>query len=142
MDKKWKGKIINALRRLSYGYPPRSKAKNKQKVAPATFECEHCKIWVYEGSKELDKLDLDPPNGLTKGKVNHDHIEPIVPLEGYTGGDWNWHEYIERMFCDDVGFQILCSECHDIKTKKEDEIRLKNRKKTLTKKKKSVKVKS
>lgn len=140
MDKRWKGKIINSLRRLSYSYPPRSAAKNKQKVAPATFECEHCGIWVYEGSKNLEKLDLEAPKGLTKGKVNHDHIEPVIPLDNFKKGDWDWHEYIERMFCDDTGYQILCKPCHDIKTKKEDQIRVKNRQKSLTKKKKAVKV--
>lgn len=140
MDKKWKGRIINALRRLSYSYPPRSKAKAKQKVAPATFECEHCGIWVYEGSKDLEKLDLEAPNGIIKGKVNHDHIEPVIAVSGFRNTDWDWHEYIERLFCEQEGFQILCSDCHSKKTKEEDKKRVNNRKKTLTKKKKPAKV--
>lgn len=86
-------------------------------------------------------LDLDPPNGLTKGKICHDHKAPVVPLANFKKGEWDWHEYIERMFCEEEDFSIICKACHDIKTKKEDQIRLKNRKNTLTKKKKAAKVK-
>ncbi len=130
MTPKWKGKIINALRRLSYSYPPRNEAKTRQKVAPATFECEHCQTWVYEGSKTLDKLDLTPPKLLIKGKVAIDHKSPVIPLKSFKRPPWDWDEYILRMFCDDSGFQILCKSCHDKKTKQENEER---RKKRLTK---------
>lgn len=133
MEAKWKGKIINSLRRLSYSYPPRNEAKQRQKVAPATFECEHCQMWVYEGSKTLEKLDLSSPKGLIKGKVAIDHIDPVIPLKAFKRPPWDWDEYILRMFCDDTGFQILCKICHDKKTKQENEERRRNR---LTKKKK------
>jgi hypothetical protein len=123
IDKKWKGKIINSLRRLSYSYPPRNQAKTRQKVAPATFECEHCQTWVYEGSKTLDKLDLSPPKLLIKGKICHDHTEPIIPVSGFQNGDWDWNEYIENMFCSEGDFSIICKACHDKKTKEENKQR-------------------
>lgn len=52
-------------------------------------------------------------------KVQVDHIDPAVPLEGFT----NWDSVINRMFCEKDGFQILCLECHASKTKEERIIR-------------------
>lgn len=131
MDKKWKGRIINSLRKLSFSYPPRNAIRKQQQVGPATFECEHCGVWIYEGSRELsqqlEKLPQKPPNNIIKAKACLDHKEPVVPLESFSRGDWDWHEYIERMFCDAEGYQLICKACHDKKTKKEDEIRKKYR---------------
>lgn len=45
-----------------------------------------------------------------------DHIDPVVPLTGFT----SWDDVIRRMFCDAVGLQVLCKECHKIKTKEEN----------------------
>jgi hypothetical protein len=127
MDKGFKGRIINAIRKLSFSYAPRNNAKNRMKVGPSTFQCEDCGVWIYEGSRDLSKqleiLDITPPNGILKGKANMDHKEPVVPLEGFSRGSWDWHEFIERMFCDENGFSALCKGCHDIKTELEDEMR-------------------
>jgi hypothetical protein len=137
MEKKFRGKIINALRRLSFTYPPRNKVKNGQKVGPATFECEHCNIWIYDGKKDIDKqleiLDCKPPNGLIKDKTNLDHKDSVIPLESFSRGSWDWDEFINRLFCEEEGFQLLCSSCHDIKTKLEDGMRKEYRQKKLTK---------
>lgn len=134
MDKKWKNRITSKLRNLSFAYPPRNKVKKRQQVGPATFECEHCNVWIYEGTRDLDiqrkKLEKEPPVDLINDKVNLDHKEPVVPVEGFERGNWDWHVYIERMFCDSEGFQVLCSSCHDKKTKEEDQKRVKYRKKT------------
>jgi hypothetical protein len=54
-----------------------------------------------------------------------DHIEPIVPVTGWE----SWDSYIERMFCEKEGLQILCEECHDVKTRAEKKKRVDNRKK-------------
>jgi 5-methylcytosine-specific restriction endonuclease McrA len=49
-----------------------------------------------------------------------DHKIPVVdPQEGFT----TWDSYINRMFCPEENFQVLCSPCHDTKTKSEDHIR-------------------
>jgi hypothetical protein len=140
VDKKFKGKIINALRKLSFTYPPRNKVRKRQQIGPATFECEHCGIWIYEGSRDiasqLEILDLEPPVDLIKGKPNMDHLESVVPISGFKKGRWDWDEFINRMFCKESGFQLLCSSCHDIKTNLEDEMRKEHRQNKLTKKKK------
>lgn len=132
MEAKWKGKIISAMRKLSFSYPPRNAVRKRQQVGPATFECEQCGIWVYEGTRELsqhlEKLPKSPPKGLIEGKINLDHIEPVIPLESFSRGSWDWDEYINRMFCEESGYSAVCKACHDKKTKKEDEIRKKYRK--------------
>ena len=45
-----------------------------------------------------------------------DHIEPVVdPEKGFEG----WDTYIERLFVERDGLQVLCRECHSLKTKEE-----------------------
>jgi hypothetical protein len=104
---------------LSFSYPPRNAAQKKQKVAPATFECQGCSVYIYEGSSEknLNKVvEQFPDKKVIAGKIYMDHIEPVVdPDEGYNG----WDSFIERLFCDEEGFQLLCKECHDEKTAQE-----------------------
>jgi len=48
-----------------------------------------------------------------------DHIVPIIdPAVGFT----TWDECIERMFCDSSNLQLLCKDCHSIKSREEIEI--------------------
>lgn len=126
MDNKFKGRIINALRKLTYYYPARNEAKRLQKVAPSTFQCQKCFIVVYEGSsisrvKTLEKeLDCE----VIRGKTHVDHITPVVPITGFgVRKTWDWNIYIHNMFCPVDGFQVLCKDCHAEKTKKENELR-------------------
>lgn len=128
VTKAWKGRIISALRKLTFSYPPRNAAKKAQKVAPASYRCESCEVVVYEGTKDLENAGLEEFNDVIKGKLYMDHISPVIPLLGFSKGDWSWDEYIERMFCEQSGYQVLCESCHDLKTQQEDEIRKKARK--------------
>ena len=55
-------------------------------------------------------------------EVQVDHIQPVVdPVKGFE----DWNTYIERLFCDREGFQVLCVECHSEKTAQEREERKK-----------------
>lgn len=45
-----------------------------------------------------------------------DHIEPIVPVTGFT----SWDDVISRALCEKDGFQVLCKSCHAIKSKEEN----------------------
>jgi len=48
--------------------------------------------------------------------VQIDHIEPVVDkIVGFK----NWDVYIDRMFCDVEGLQVLCKKCHLKKTSDE-----------------------
>ena len=52
---------------------------------------------------------------FTSTNVQVDHIEPIVGPDGFT----TWDNFIERLFCPIDNLQVLCTECHSAKTKKE-----------------------
>lgn len=52
--------------------------------------------------------------------VQVDHIFPICPPEvGFT----TWDDFITNLFCSKENLQVLCTQCHDAKTKQEREIR-------------------
>ena len=134
MDAKFKNKIVSALRRLSRQWPPASEAKKLRKVGPATFECELCKAYAYEGSKSLTQLQKTPEfipifnKCISKGiefklsKTAIDHKLPVVPVTGFKGG-WNWHEFVTNLYCDRSNYQILCKECHTKKSSYERKLR-------------------
>lgn len=107
MDAKKKQFIINTLRRASYKWPSRWKAEKRTHIGRNEYFCESCGI---VGPKKQFQMD---------------HLVPVVdPEKGFTGFD----DYADRMFPDtEKGWQRLCSECHDIKTDKENQIR-KNKK--------------
>jgi hypothetical protein len=64
-------------------------------------------------------------------EISLDHIEPVVdPHLGFV----DWNNYIERLFCEASGFQVLCKTCHSAKSKRENEIRRLTKKAATTKK--------
>jgi hypothetical protein len=96
--------LINKLRRASYSWPSRKEALQKARVSRGKYKCAMCEDDKLYGPKE----------------INVDHIEPVLsPHEGFI----DFNTYIDRLFCDVNGFQILCIHHHDIKTALEDEIR-------------------
>ena len=50
-------------------------------------------------------------------KVHVDHIEPVIPVDREIK---DWNEYIVRLFCDIDNLQVLCKECHLIKSNNEN----------------------
>lgn len=48
-----------------------------------------------------------------------DHIKPVRPVEGFD----SWDGIINRMYCEKDNLQVLCKECHEKKTKAENEAR-------------------
>lgn len=118
-----KGKIISALRKLTFSHKERTEAKNRNKVDKATYECELCSAYCYDGKSKdsYQKLVDKYPDKVVKWKYTLDHREPVVPI--VKGWQWDWNEYIERMFCSRDNYQGLCSDCNDEKTKEENELR-------------------
>lgn len=51
-------------------------------------------------------------------EVNVDHIEPIVPI-GIASKDMSWDEIVSRTFCSEENLQVICTECHKLKSKQE-----------------------
>lgn len=105
--------IINALRRATYRWSPRNDALKTSRKERGLYECASCKEFFK--NKEICL----------------DHITPVVdPKTGFT----TWDDYIEKMFPEKEGFQVLCKRCHDVKTGLEDEMR-----KYYNKKRKAIK---
>lgn len=96
--------VINQLRRASWRWPPRNQAKNAAKTARNCYTCAICK------------------GSFPNKSVNVDHILPVVST---TTGFVDWNVYIDRLYCNLEGFQVLCDDCHDKKTASEREERKK-----------------
>lgn len=107
-----KQKVIPALRRVSRWWKPKQDATRRQKVAPNQFKCQGCEE-VY-----------------TIKEISLDHIKPVVDVKT---GFVDWNTYIDRMFCGEDGFQVLCDACHTSKSQVENELRKKYRKKKVKK---------
>lgn len=55
-----------------------------------------------------------------------DHKEPVVPIDK-PFESMNWDEFVDRLWCDIKGLQILCEECHNEKSKEENKKRKENK---------------
>lgn len=97
--------IKSALRSASIRWPPKyqclKNAATSKKINSKTgrmaqhFKCNSCK-------KEFPAKD-----------VQVDHIIPIIdPVVGFT----TWDDVISRMFCEIDNLQVLCTQCHTLKT--------------------------
>jgi 5-methylcytosine-specific restriction endonuclease McrA len=97
-DSRFRSFLMSALRRASRFWSPARECLGRARIARGMYKCENCSKVV--GTKEI-KID---------------HIDPVIPISGFE----KWDEVIERLFCEEDGFQAICKECHDIKTKKEN----------------------
>ena len=96
--------LVHKLRRASYSWPARSEALSRARVERGIYQCQLC-------LEQFRKKD-----------VVLDHISPVVSVKnGWT----NWDDFINRLFCQADGYQVLCNNCHDSKTKVENEMRKK-----------------
>lgn len=117
MDIKKRQFAVQALRRASLRWRPRNEARilarTERKINDATgrlawhSKCKTCGLEKPDGQMELD------------------HLVPVIGKEGFT----NFDNYIDRLYCEVNNFQILCTNCHDIKSLAEGQIRKKKRKK-------------
>ena len=101
MDKRVKNFAIAALRRASYRWPYRNLALKAAKVARGLYKCNICARQIKRKELQLD------------------HIEPVVPVTGYTTLD----DYATRLFVFAHGWQTICVHCHDFKTAEENKLR-------------------
>lgn len=98
--------IVNALRSASMRWAPKNECIKLARVRRGVYLCACCK----EEVKPTMKVE-----GKTKKNIHVDHIEPVVPLTGFT----NLDDYAKRLFCEVDNLQLLCHPCHDLKTKEE-----------------------
>ena len=113
---RWNAYVKGVLRNGTIRYPPRyevlNAAKRGKQVNISTgriaehYECAEC-------------------HGLFPATmVVVDHIEPVVPVSGFT----NWHDVVIRMYCPASGMQVLCKPCHKVKSNEENALRKSNNK--------------
>lgn len=113
MDQRIKRQIISYARRISISWSPRVSAKNRAKVAPATYECAKCGKWCYEGTSEKNYQELcaaHPDKTIVMESIDVDHIVAVVdPVKGME----SWDTFFERLFCEESNYRCLCpSPCH------------------------------
>jgi ribosomal protein L44E len=107
--------IVSALRGAFRKFPTKHEVLNaayvgkkinkKTKRTSSHYLCNHCK------------------QEFPTSEVNVDHIYPVVsPEEGFT----TWDKFINNLFCSKDDLQVLCTTCHDAKTKEENVERRKN----------------
>lgn len=98
--------VKGGLRQLSRRWPPISKARARARISRGIYLCALCHLHV-PASVRID--------GERKPNIYVDHIEPVVPLTGWT----TWDDIIARMFVEVDGLQVLCGPCHREKTEAE-----------------------
>lgn len=99
-EARFKSFIRSALRGATRRWGPIQEVKKAARRDRGIYECNVCKEHV--------PLKVD-----RKNNVHVDHIHPAVdPSKGFV----SWDSLIERMFCEEEGLQVLCTECHDAKT--------------------------
>lgn len=108
--------VIWTLRKASYRTKARSQALAACRVpVPANYENKRLKFLHKCAACSSD---------FPQKEVQVDHIKPVVdPVKGFTTFD----DYIVRMFCGPEGLQILCTECHKLKTQQENKSRRESR---------------
>ena len=116
-EARFKSFIVGGLRSISMRWPPKNKVYLSARRARGVYECNGYEREAHEVAVSL------PPKPGNKRRINNvlvDHIEPVVsPSIGWV----DFNTFIARLFCEEDGYQVLCKECHDAKTKDEREER-------------------
>lgn len=95
--------LTQKLRRLSYQWGPRKEAIKKGRVSRGKYKCSSC-----EGTH------------FGPSDIQLDHTIPVIdPHTGFT----TWDNYIDRLFCNEDGFSVMCKPCHEAKTFRENVVR-------------------
>jgi 5-methylcytosine-specific restriction endonuclease McrA len=114
-EAKFNSFIRSQLRQATRKWAPITETLKRARVARGLYLCAHCKEEVAptyrEGRKRVKNVFVD-------------HINPITdPTTGFT----NWDDIVNNMFCEMDNLQLLCKDCHDIKTQDEKEIAVHSR---------------
>lgn len=117
-DARFRQFIISQLRAATRKWGPIVNCQKKAHVARGLYMCAGCRKAVPP------TLPPQREGGRRVSNIAVDHIDPIVdPSTGFT----SWDDYIERLFCEESGLQLLCRTCHMQKTAEELSTRVSSR---------------
>ncbi len=100
---KWVKRYIELM---SYKWAPRTQAMNKarrvsqlaDKRTKWEYKCNHCAEWYKQKEIQIDHI-------IPKGRYSKE----------------TFFIWLDRLFCDVSGFQVLCTPCHKKKSASEHE---------------------
>lgn len=96
----------------------RSALRQKSRFWKPILECKKNARKPYQGSNKRQKFEYQCnicKQWFPEKKVNVDHIVPAGTLK--CANDLPY--FVERLFCEVGSLQVLCTTCHDLKTKNE-----------------------
>lgn len=97
--------IRSALRQKSRWWKPVSEARKKAKRK-------------YNGTNKRQKWEYKCADCKKYYKATDVQVDHIIPA-GKLKSSSDLKGFVDRLFCEVDGLQVLCTTCHDIKTKKE-----------------------
>jgi 5-methylcytosine-specific restriction endonuclease McrA len=103
----------------------RATLRNKSRFWKPSAQCVQNAKRKYVGPNKKQKFEYQCNSCkkyFKRQDVNVDHIIPVGTLKSAQ----DLPGFVERLFCEVKGLQLLCKKCHDAKTKKDN---LKTRKK-------------
>lgn len=104
--------IKNNLRSATRKWAPIQQCKKRANISRGLYKCENC-------GNEVPPTIFDDDKRKRVKNIFVDHMVPIIdPSVGFT----TWDDCIERMFCDSDNLQLLCKDCHSIKSREEIEV--------------------
>lgn len=96
----------------------RSALRNKSRWWKPITQCKMQSRRAYKGPLKRQKFEYqcnECKNWFPEKNINVDHR---VPAGSLNNGD-DLKGFVERLFCEQEDLQVLCSDCHDVKTKLE-----------------------
>lgn len=101
--------VKNQLRLATRKWAPIQQCKKRANVSRGLYRCDSC-------HKEVAPTVYDEEKRKRVHNIYVDHIKPIIdPEVGWV----SWDSTIENMFCEPDNLQLLCRDCHKIKSQEE-----------------------
>ena len=100
----------------------RSGLRQKSRWWKPITQCKMKARRPYKGPNKRQKFEYqcNMCNGwFPEKKINVDHIRPAGSLNCAA----DLPAFVETLFCETINLQVLCTECHDVKTKFEKNVR-------------------
>ena len=111
--------VKSQLRNASRKWRPNNEVLKKARTRKGFYICNGCKNEVTAS------IVLE---GKRVKNVFVDHEPPVInPLTGFT----TWDSFINNLFCEEEGLQLLCKACHDQKSQEERLLAKNNKKGTI-----------